>query len=122
MTVITLVPFPAAMLGRFGYHRLAVIWYGGNVAAAAATLQLHWWYSTTNRRMVDAGVTEAIVRRVSERLWFSIIIYPIAMLIVLVNVKVSLVIYIIVPILYIIPVAADFHWFGRPDTPKPSST
>ena len=42
--LMVLVPFSAAMLGRFGYHRLAVIWYGGNVAAAAFALQLHWWY------------------------------------------------------------------------------
>jgi len=110
--LMVLVPFSAAMLGRFGTHQLAVIWYGGNVAAAALALQLHWWYATHNRRLVDPRVTDSIVRRLSERLYLSIIMYPVAMVIALFSTTTSLIIYIIVPILYIVPVSADLHWFS----------
>ena len=110
--LMVLVPFSAAMLGRFGTHRLAVIWYGGNIAAAAIAFQLHWWYATHNRRLVDPGLTDAIVKRLSERLYFSIIVYPLAMVIALFSTTASLIIYIIVPILYIVPVSADLNWFS----------
>jgi len=118
--LMVLVPFSAAMLGRFGTHRLAVIWYGGNIAAAAITLQLHWWYATHNRRLVDPGVTDAIVKRLSERLYFSIIVYPVAMVIALFSTTVSLIIYILVPIVYIVPVSSDFHWFSSARSPNKS--
>lgn len=110
--LMVLVPFSAAMLGRFGTHRLAVIWYGGNIAAAALALQLHWWYATHNRRLVDPALPDAIIRRLSARLYLSIIVYPIAMVIALFSTTTSLIIYIIVPILYIVPVSADLNWFS----------
>ena len=110
--LMVLVPFSAAMLGRFGTHRLAVIWYGGNIAAAAIVLQFHWWYATHHRRLVDPRVTDDIVKRLSERLYFSIIIYPVAMVIALFSTTTSLILYILVPILYIVPVSSDLHWFS----------
>jgi len=110
--LIVLVPFSAAMLGRFGSHRLAVVWYGGNIAAAALALQLHWWYATRNRRLVDPALTDAIVRRLSARLLLSIIVYPIAMVIAFFSTTTSLIIYIVVPLLYVVPVSADLNWFS----------
>ena len=69
---------------------------------------------------MDPGVTDAIVKRLSERLYFSIIVYPVAMVIALFSTTVSLIIYILVPIVYIVPVSSDFHWFSSARSPNKS--
>jgi uncharacterized membrane protein len=123
LLAIAIIPFSAALLGKFGLHLLPVMWYGGNILLAAFGLHMSWIYATGNRRLVDSDIDPTVVKRVSERLIFAYVTYGAAMLLALVNVKISLVMYLILPVFFIVPGALDRHWVphrAKSHQPSPS--
>ena len=113
LLTIAIIPFSAAVLGKFGLHLLPVMWYGGNILLAAFGLQMSWLYATKGNRLVDRDLDRAVVRRVNERLVFAYISYGVAMLLALVNPRISLVMYLVLPVFFIVPGALDRHWVGH---------
>jgi uncharacterized membrane protein len=118
LLTIAIIPFSAAVLGRFGLHLLPVMWYGANILLAAFGLHMSWIYATHRKRLVDADLDPMVIRRVSERLVFAYVTYGAAMLLALVNPKISLLIYLVLPVFFIVPGALDRHWVPhRADSP-----
>ena len=121
LLTIAIIPFSAAVLGKFGLHLLPVMWYGGNILLAAFALQMSWLYATHDRRLVDQDIDPMVIRRVNERLVFAYISYGVAMLLALVNPKISLVMYLVLPIFFIVPGALDRHWVSRATNTQPQT-
>jgi uncharacterized membrane protein len=118
LLTIAIVPFSAAVLGKFGLHLLPVMWYGGNILLAAFGLHMSWLFATHGKRLVDADIDPAVVRRVSERLIFAYVSYGFAMLLALVDLRIALVMYLVLPVFFIIPGALDRHWVPGRATPN----
>jgi uncharacterized membrane protein len=105
---VALVPFSTALLGEYPKAWLAIGIYRANLIGL--TLALHWWYATAESRHVDPDIHPGLVRGAMYRTLMAPIVYLIAIALSFFNVEVSLILYALVPILYIFPARIDVHW------------
>jgi uncharacterized membrane protein len=110
---VALVPFSTALLSAYSQSQAAVIIYGANLIAIGLSLALHWWYVTTECRHVDPDIHPGLVRGAMYRTLMGPIVYLIAIAVSFFTTQLSLVLYALVPILYIVPGRIDIHWGGR---------
>jgi uncharacterized membrane protein len=110
---VALVPFSTALLSEYSNTRLAIAIYGANLIAIGLTLALHWWYATTESRHVDPEIHPNLVRAAMYRTLMAPLVYVIAIGLSFFRAEVSLALYALVPILYILPGRIDIHWGGR---------
>lgn len=106
---VAFVPFPTALMGEYVGTPIAVVPYGLTLIAAGLSLQLLWWYATHRRRLVAADMDPALVRMVTRRTLLGPALYLLAILVSILSVQLTLLIYVIVPILYILPTRLDRH-------------
>jgi uncharacterized membrane protein len=107
---VALVPFSTALLGEYAKIRIAIAIYGANLIAIGLTLALHWWYATNEARHVDPDIHPRLVRGGMKRTLMAPLIYLIAIALSFVRAELSLILYALVPILYILPGRIDIHW------------
>jgi len=110
---VALVPFSTALLSEYAKTRLAIAIYGANLIAIGLTLALHWWYATTESRHVDPDIDRGLVRAAMYRTLKAPLVYVIAIGLSFFRAEMSLALYALVPILYILPGRIDIHWGGR---------
>jgi uncharacterized membrane protein len=109
---VALVPFSTALLSEYSKTRVAIAIYGANLIAIGLTLSLHWWYATAETRHVDPDIHPNLVRSAMKRTLMAPLIYVIAIALSFFKAELSLILYALVPILYILPGRIDIHW-GR---------
>lgn len=110
---IVFLPFPMALLGQYPEQRISVIIYAGTLVITGLVLQLLWWYATSSYRLVDKEIDPKLVRRATRRSLMAPLIYLLAIGISFLSVQISLIFFIVVPILYIFPGRIDRHWMLR---------
>jgi len=59
---VAFLPFPMEVLGQFGAHSIAAVFYASSVAAASAASAAVWWYASGRGRLLRSGVDPALVR------------------------------------------------------------
>ena len=112
---VAFIPFSAALLARYPEQRVAVIVYGANLIVVGLVLYLHWWYATRNHRLVDADLDPHVVRLATTRILMAPVIYVLAIgvsFVPSVGTALSIGIYVLVPVLYILPGHIDRHLLG----------
>ena len=112
---VAFIPFSAALLAAYPGQRIAVIIYGANLIVVGLVLYLHWWYATTNHRLVDADLDPHVVRLATTRILMAPVIYVVAIglsFVPSVGTALSIGIYVLVPMLYILPGHIDRHLLG----------
>jgi uncharacterized membrane protein len=123
---VAFIPFSAALLAAYPGQRIAVIIYGANLIVVGLVLYLQWWYATRNRHLVDADLDPHVVRLATTRILMAPVIYVVAIGLSFVNTAVSIGIYVLVPVLYILPGHIDRHLLGlghhEPEAPVPQGT
>ena len=89
--------------------------YGINIAIAGFWAAVQWSYATKEHRLVDADLDPNFITIMSKRGVTGIIIYLIAAALSIASTTVSLVLFIIVPLYYLIPARTDkpWLWFTR---------
>ena len=107
---VALVPFSTALLSEYPTSRTAIAVYGLNLIAIGLTLALHWWYATVEARHVDADIHPRLVRGALLRTLMAPALYVIAIAISFIRAELSLLIYALVPVLYVLPGRIDVHW------------
>jgi uncharacterized membrane protein len=123
---VAFIPFSAALLAAYPGQRIAVIVYGANLIVVGLVLYLHWWYATRNDHLVDGELDPHVVRLATTRILMAPVIYVVAIGLSFVNTTVSIGIYVLVPVLYILPGRIDRHLLGlghhEPEAPVPQGT
>jgi uncharacterized membrane protein len=107
LMVIAFMPFPAALLGQYGSTQTAVIVYAGTLIAAGLLYTNLWFYATKNRRLVDPNLSDRLIHLVKKIILFAPVVYLLAIAISFINPRLSLIMFIITPTLYIIPGPID---------------
>ena len=110
---VVLVPFSTALLSEYPMTQIAITVYGFNLIAIGVTLAVHWWYATVETRHVDADIHPGVVRGGLLRTLVAPSIYVVAIGVSFVRPEISLFLYSLVPILYILPGRVDVHWGSR---------
>ena len=112
---VAFIPFSAALLAAYPGQRIAVIVYGANLIVVGLVLYLHWWYATSNHRLVDVDLDPHVMRLATTRILMAPAIYVVAIglsFVPSVGTAVSIGIYVLVPVLYILPGHIDRHLLG----------
>ncbi len=64
---VVLIPFPSDLIGRFLTQQVSVLIYSTMMAATGFALSLIWLYASRNHRLIDEGLSNAGIRRLTVR-------------------------------------------------------
>lgn len=116
---VAFVPFTAAVLGEYVHQQIAVAIYGLNLVAVGAMLYVVWRYATTSHRLVDEDLSPLVIRVGGQRTLVGVGVYLLAVIVSFISTWLSVVLYILVPVLYILPGRIDRN-FRQPPAPSGS--
>ena len=114
---VAFIPFSAALLGEYGRNQLSVVIYGANLIVAGLILYLHWWYGMKTHHLTDAHIEPTLMRTISRRILTPPAIYLLAIALSFVSTTLSIILYIFVPLSYILPGRMDRVWVRRHEHP-----
>lgn len=114
LVCIAFIPFSAALLGANLQNRVAIAVYGFNLIAAGLVRYIHWRYITQGHRLVDAHMDIRIIRKVQRIFLIVPFVYLVAICLSFVSVPLSLVLYTLIPVLYIRPPREDRYLTSLP--------
>lgn len=77
------IPFPTALLAEYGLgstddRTAAAVLYSGTLAVTAVFFTLLWLYAATNRRLVDRDLSPHLLRAMTRRYVFGVLLYAVA--------------------------------------------
>lgn len=110
LMTISLLPFSTALLGEYPGTRTALVVYGGNLAVIGLVLYWHWYYATHNFRLVDSDLDPQIVTLAARRILTGVIVYLFAIGTSFASETMSLAIYLVVPLIFLLPGKVDRFW------------
>jgi uncharacterized membrane protein len=107
---VSLIPFSAGLLSRYGSEALTIIIYDFNLIICGLMLYVHWHYATDKARL-SREVPEHIQRMVRRRILIPPLFYFGTVLLSPLSPGLSIFVDILIPLLYIFPSAIDvvFH-------------
>jgi TMEM175 potassium channel family protein len=108
---VSFIPYPTAILGEYigndQQKYFATEFYSGTMFVASSVFYLIWLYGVRNGRLVGNDVDMELVRRHSGRGLLAPALYLLSFIIAFFNVYISLAIYTIIAVLFIIPLETD---------------
>jgi uncharacterized membrane protein len=107
---IAFIPFSTALLGEYTDQQISVVIYGINIAIVAFWASMQWWYAAKDRNLVHSDLDPTFIKIMSRRSLVGPIIYLIAVALSYVSLEVSLVLYITIPVYYLVPARKDKSW------------
>ena len=119
---VAFIPFPTALMGKYVKLPVAVVPYGLSLIVTQASLLLLWWYATSGRRLVATDLDPKFIRSVYVRIARGMATYAAAILLSIASSRLTLAIYALVPVLYIIPNRMDRHLTAHPTTSDATRT
>src|SRR3989338_1033839 len=102
LMLISFIPFPAALLGEYGQTQSAIFIYGATLLIVGVLFESIWWYAAKNN-FIDEALNREMIKKAGRLILIAPVSYFIALIISFFNPIISLGIYILVPVLYIIP-------------------
>jgi uncharacterized membrane protein len=100
---IAFIPFSTALIGAYGDQQISVIIYGINIIIVLFWTYLQWKYATRERHLVDGDLHPKLIAIMSRRLIAGILLYLIAIAVSFLSTQVSLILFILIPIYYLVP-------------------
>jgi TMEM175 potassium channel family protein len=114
---IAFIPFATAVLTQYitsptEQHTAAIV-YGATLLLNGILFNTIWWYAVWKRRLVRRDLDTQAVHRITRGYLFGLPFWALAIVLSLINVELSLAFYIVINLLYVLPI--PFLRFGRPD-------
>ncbi len=110
LMVISFLPFSTALLGEYATERIATEIYGINLIVIGLLLYWHWRHATKKHRLVDPELDARVIATATRRILMGPVVFLIAIGISFVNVAASLTIFLLAPLLFILPGKIDRYW------------
>jgi uncharacterized membrane protein len=104
---MALVPFPTALLVRYGDAQISVVLYALNLIVGGVLLDLIWWYATYNRHLMCDTVQPALIRSFHHRILTGPVIYLLAIGVSFVSLLAAKILFGVAIAYYIVPTAQD---------------
>jgi uncharacterized membrane protein len=98
---VAFIPFPTALLVEYPKDRMAAVIYGVAQLLCSSSLGAIWWYAV-RRRLVPRDLGRDVLTRTSLKLWLGPAIYLLSILAAFQHRGVSLLLYVLVPLAYIL--------------------
>jgi uncharacterized membrane protein len=112
---VAFIPFSTALLGEYHDQQISVVIYGLNIAIAAFWTFVQWRYATKDHCLVDPDLDPTFITILSRSSLIGPIFYLIAVALSFVNLVLSLVLFMAIPIYYLVPIRKDTSrfWFTK---------
>jgi uncharacterized membrane protein len=112
---VSFLPFPAAILGQYHANALALTLYGANLATISLFLFLLFAYAGRHRHLLGAHVTPGLLSAGRIIILTPFAFYSLAAVAAFVAPKLSLLIFMALPVLYVSPgtLEAVVRWRSR---------
>ena len=107
---IAFIPFPTGLLVEYPEEIITILIYGGAHTICGLSLAAIWFYATSGRRLVSPRIDPLVVRSIRFRLIAGPTLYITSMVLALVADEIALLLYVITPVIYILPRFTDSHW------------
>ena len=107
LLVVALIPFPAALLVRYGDAQISVILYALNLIVGGVILDLIWAYATYNRHLMCDSVQPNLIRSFHVRILTGPVIYLVAIVVSFFSLLVAKVLFAIAIVYYLVPTVQD---------------
>lgn len=98
---IVFIPFSASLIGQDGKFHSASVIYGLNLLLAGVVRYWHWRYSTRDHRLLDPDVEPRLIRAIGRVFLIVPFAYLFAIAVSLLNTRIGLLLYAIIPAFYI---------------------
>lgn len=110
---VAFIPFSAGLLAAYNDIQTAVVLYGANLIVAGVVLYFHWWYGTRDHRLVEVEIEPQVMRNVTRRILTPPVAYLLAIAFSFISPLLSIALYVLVPVAYILPARIDRVWIRR---------
>ena len=100
---IAFIPFSTALIGEYRDQEISIIVYGINIIIVLGFGYLQWEYATKEHHLVDIDLDPNLVTITSRRIFVGMILYAFGIVISFLNTQVSLALFILIPLYYLIP-------------------
>lgn len=104
---VAAMPFAALLLVRYPDDRMAIIVYATMLIGAGLTLNLMWRYATQAGRLVPPNMDPDLIGFVNRRQLMAPALYLVAIALSFVSTLAAKLLFVIVPLLYIVPSPLD---------------
>ena len=107
LTCVCFIPFAAALIGSYPRQEVSILVYGFTLTISGLMYWVLWAYASRHGRLIAEEMSPELVRLGSYVVLTAPAVYALATLVSLMNQPISLILFIIVPILYILPGPID---------------
>jgi uncharacterized membrane protein len=108
--LLTLIPFTTQLIGTYRYEPLVIVVYGIVNALCGCALAFMWWGANALVPVVFPRMDAGIVRSMLQRILLGPTISLVAVGVAFLNVRLSHVVFLSIPILQLSHRAVDRHW------------
>jgi uncharacterized membrane protein len=109
---IAFVPFSTALLAQYRNEQSVQAVYGCSVIATGLALWAHWRYATGGRRLVDPDLAPGVVADGTRRILLAPAAYLLSIGVSFVSPGASLLVFVLVPALYIFQAQIEYVWLS----------
>lgn len=114
LALVSLIPFTTQLIAHHLASPLALGLYAANLILVGLVLAWHWRYATHGRRLVAADLAPAVVSTGLRRTVTAPLMYALALSLAVVSPVLTLGLFGLVPVFYLVPTLIDRVWFVRP--------
>ena len=109
---VAFLPFPTDLLAECIFHEsnVVVALYGLAHLITGLSLAGVWFYAVHDRRLVDEEIDPALIRTMTISSLLGPVMYAIGAVVSVLSIQASIVIYALVPVLYVMPGRLDHLW------------
>jgi len=100
LLAISFIPFPTGLQSAYRFDKLAVVLYGIAQIVCGLSLLALWMYATQNKRLVVPDTSPEIIKSMTRRIAITPIICCVAVILSNLNVPLSKLVYLTVPVFY----------------------
>ena len=100
---ISLIPFSTAFLGKYPLRHFPIVFYSVHLSIVAILLYTKWVYATSKSRLTRKNLHPAVITRGKRKILTGIVIYLLTVIVSYYSVRIGILLFMLVPILYILP-------------------
>lgn len=106
---VCMIPFTTRLVGAYGRQEIGLVLYGANLIAISLAALVHWRYAA-RAGLLEPETGDEEVRNATGRLLIGMGFFAVAIALAFVNPRWSLVVFLIVPVLHILPGPVHLGW------------
>jgi len=115
---VAFLPFSTGFLSQFTASATSSVFYGFTLGLTGAALGAVQFYATTNHFLIDSSIPHQLIKAGRRRINLMAIAYFLIALTAFVSVRASQILYLLTPLIYMLPSRVDHLWTDVTQTEK----